>query len=155
MAAALDPAKTASIAAAIVAVKITAERHDQNVIDQLLVELSEATLTDGIRHIEAKAAQLWWRQWRGFEINGAEWGPWPGRYIPRRQGLLGELQPQRTARAAMHPLQALHNYAVGVLASRLTRVVIARGLDPCFGFLHDGRVPGRLRRVFRARGRQT
>jgi CRISPR/Cas system-associated endonuclease Cas1 len=30
----------------------------------------------------------------------------------------------------------------------MTRVVIARGLDPCFGFLHDGRKPGRLSLVW-------
>ena|SRR6202035_4188059 len=45
--------------------------------------------------------------------------------------------------SAVHPMQALHNYSITVLVSRITRVVIARGCDPCFGFLHDGRKPGR------------
>lgn len=45
-------------------------------------------------------------------------------------------------------MQALHNFAVGVVAARMTRVVIARGLDPCFGFLHDGSKPGRLSLVW-------
>jgi CRISPR/Cas system-associated endonuclease Cas1 len=44
----------------------------------------------------------------------------------------------------------LQNYAVGVLAGRMTRVVIARGLDCGFGFLHDGRKPGRLSLVWDA-----
>ena len=47
-------------------------------------------------------------------------------------------------------MQALHNYAVGIVAARMTRVVIARALDPCFGFLHDGRKPGRLSLVWDA-----
>ena len=68
--------------------------------------------------------------------------------MTRRQGRVGELATQFTARGAVHPLQALHNFAVGVVASRMTRVVITRGMDPCFGFLHDGRKPGRLSLVW-------
>lgn len=45
-------------------------------------------------------------------------------------------------------MQAMLNYAVGVLAARMTRVVLARGLDASFGFLHDGRKPGRLSLVW-------
>jgi CRISPR/Cas system-associated endonuclease Cas1 len=50
----------------------------------------------------------------------------------------------------MHPAQAMLNYATGVLAGRMTWVVIARGLDAGFGFLHDGRKPGRLSLVWDA-----
>jgi hypothetical protein len=74
----------------------------------------------------------------------ARWRSWETRYIGRRQGKLGELEAQFTARGAVHPMQALHNFAVGVVAARMTRVLIARGLDPAFGYLHDGRKPGRL-----------
>ena len=80
----------------------------------------------------------------------AAWRTWPGRYIPRRQGRLGELGAQFTARGAVHPMQAMLNFAITVLAARVTRVVIARGLDPAFGFLHDGRKPGRLSLVWDA-----
>ena len=47
-------------------------------------------------------------------------------------------------------MQAMLNYAIGVLAGRMTRVVIAKGLDAGFGFLHDGRKPGRLSLVWDA-----
>jgi CRISPR/Cas system-associated endonuclease Cas1 len=47
-------------------------------------------------------------------------------------------------------MQAMLNYGIGVLAGRMTRVVIARGLDAGFGFLHDGRKPGRLSLVWDA-----
>lgn len=30
----------------------------------------------------------------------------------------------------------------------MTRVIAAEGLDPCYGFLHDGRKPGRLSLVW-------
>jgi len=46
-------------------------------------------------------------------------------------------------RFAESPVQAMHNFAVSITAARLTRVIVAKGLDPCFGFLHDGRKAGR------------
>jgi CRISPR/Cas system-associated endonuclease Cas1 len=45
-------------------------------------------------------------------------------------------------------MQSAHNYAIGVLAARMARAVIAKGLDPCVGFFHDGRTPGRLSLVW-------
>lgn len=63
---------------------------------------------------------------------------------------MGELAAQFTARGAINPLQAMLNYSVGVLAGRMTRVVIAHGLDASFGFLHDGRKPGRMSLVWDA-----
>ena len=77
-----------------------------------------------------------------------EWHSWPGRYFGRRQGKLGELGAQFTARGAVHPMQAMHNYSVAVLAARMARVIIEQNLDPCFGFLHDGRAPERLSLVW-------
>ena len=92
---------------------------------------------DGIRHIEAKSAQEWWRRWRDFKIvfvkgfrPPEQWLTFQTRYIGRRQGKSGELPKQFTARFAE-------------TAARLVRVIAARHLDPCFGFLHDGRKPGR------------
>jgi CRISPR/Cas system-associated endonuclease Cas1 len=69
-------------------------------------------------------------------------------YRGRRQGKLGELGAQFTARGAVHPMQALLNFNTGILAARMTRVIAAHGLDPVFGFLHDGRKPGRLSLVW-------
>ena len=79
-----------------------------------------------------------------------EWHSFPGRYIGRAQGRLGELAAQFTARGAVHPTQAMLNFATAIVTARLTRVILAKGLDPCFGFLHDGRKPGRLSLVWDA-----
>src|SRR4030088_2408432 len=68
----------------------------------------------------------------------------------RRQGKLGELAVQFTARGAVHPMQAMLNFATAIVTARLTRAIIAAGLDPCFGFLHGGRKPGRLSLVWDA-----
>jgi hypothetical protein len=63
-----------------------------------------------------------------------------------------ELGAQFAARGAIHPMQAMLNYAVGVLTARMTRVVLATGLDASFGFLHDGRKPGRFSLSWERRG---
>jgi CRISPR-associated endonuclease Cas1 len=149
-----DARKTMEIARGIVNNKIKAEGHGQSIEREFLSGLRKTTTTDDVRHLEAKAAQLWWGQWEGFRMSfkgagvPAEWRLWPGRYIGRRQGRLGELAAQFTARGAIHPMQAMLNYSVGVLAGRMTRVVIASGLDAAFGFLHDGRKPGRMSLVW-------
>jgi hypothetical protein len=72
------------------------------------------------------------------------------RYIGRAQGRLGELAAQFTARGAVHPMQAMPNFATAIVTARLARAILARGLDPCFWFLHDGRKPGRMSLVWDA-----
>ena len=66
------------------------------------------------------------------------------------QGRLGELAAQFTALGATHPMQAMLNFATAIVTARLRRAIIAEGLDPCFGFLHDGRKPGRMSLVWDA-----
>src|ERR1700732_1998720 len=89
--------------------------------------------------------QLCWDGLPGHQsMVPAQWRAFKTRYIGRAQGKVGELPRQFTARFAETPLQALHNFAVGIAVARITRVMAARGLDPCFGFLHDGRKPGRF-----------
>jgi CRISPR associated protein Cas1 len=41
-------------------------------------------------------------------------------------------------------MQAMLSFATAIVTARLTRAIIAEGLDPRFGFLHDGRKPGRM-----------
>lgn len=45
-------------------------------------------------------------------------------------------------------MQAMLNFATAIVTARLTRAIVTMGLDPCFGFLHDGRKPGRLSLVW-------
>jgi hypothetical protein len=126
----LDPVKTVNIAAAIVGEKINMEKHSKTVERNFLARLRIAKTTDEIRHTEAKSAQIWWSQWTGFEMRfkgpkvPAEWHSFEGRDIGRRQGKLGELASQFTPRNAVHPIQALQNYATGIVAARMTRVIV-------------------------------
>jgi len=77
-----------------------------------------------------------------------KWRVFTTRYIRRPQGILGELPPQFTPRRAVHPAQSIHNYGIGVLATRMSRVLLAHGYDIGFGFLHDGVKPGRASLVW-------
>ena len=45
-------------------------------------------------------------------------------------------------------MQAMLNFAKAIITARRARAILAKGLDPCFGFLHDGRKPGRLSLVW-------
>jgi CRISPR-associated endonuclease Cas1 len=143
--AALDKRKTVEIARAIVAKKIGAR-------PTLVLGLSKARTNDQVRLFEARADRIWWTRWEGFRMSfagaavPADWG----RYIGRRQGRLGELGAKFTARGAVHPMQAMHNFATAIVTARLARAIVARGLDPCFGFLHEGRKQGRLSLVWDA-----
>lgn len=141
---------------AIVAKKIAHENHPRPVKLDFLTTLRKTRTTDDIRHAEAKAAQEFWRQFIGFKMRfagpavAAEWLSFPGRYIGRAQGRLGELGVQFTPRGAVHPCQAILNFATAIITARLARAILAHGLDPCFGFLHDGRKPGRMSLVWDA-----
>jgi CRISPR/Cas system-associated endonuclease Cas1 len=109
----ISPRKTLMAAKAIVAAKLKAEGHGPANRKLFTTMLEKAQSTDDVRHVEAQAAQVWWSQWSMFEMRfagpsvPAEWRVWPGRYIGRRQGRLGELGPQFTARGAVHPMQAV------------------------------------------------
>jgi CRISPR/Cas system-associated endonuclease Cas1 len=145
-----DPRKKLAIAKDIIRRKIDAERHEADVGKMFAADLDACRSVMGVRHVEAKSAYEWWRQWRNFELRFAkgfkpptQWYTFKTRYIGRRQGKSGELPKQFTARFAETPLQALHNFSVAITAARLARVIAARGYDPCFGFLHDGKKPGR------------
>jgi CRISPR/Cas system-associated endonuclease Cas1 len=59
---AFNPRKSAAIARSSVAAKVKAERHRYETERALVAELKRARTTDDVRHIEAKAAQVWWQR---------------------------------------------------------------------------------------------
>ena len=146
-----DQGKRLRIARDIVRRKIVTEGHARLVKEGFLGDLAACKSTIAVRHVEAKAAQDWWRRWKDFPLSFVkgfeppkEWRVFKTRYIGREQGKIGELPKQFTPRFAGTPLQAMHNFVIGIATARMTCVIAARGLDPCFGFLHDGKKPGRF-----------
>jgi hypothetical protein len=116
--------------------RIMAEGHNKPVQTAFLADLVACTSTSACRHIEARSAQEWWQRWKDFKVNFVrgfrppeQWRTFQTRYIGRAQGKVGELARQFTPRFAESPLQALHNFTVGITVARITRVIAVRGLD--------------------------
>jgi CRISPR/Cas system-associated endonuclease Cas1 len=152
-AAALDDARTLSVARAIVAMKVQAEGHRNFAEQQFLKSVDNAESVSVVRRIEALSGTAFWRQRHGFELAfkddaSPSWRTFETRYIGRRLGKLGELDKQFTARHASQPMQAMLNFAISISAARMTRCIVACGLDASFGFLHNARKPGRLSLVW-------
>jgi hypothetical protein len=84
--------RSLQIAKDIIRRKITAE-HDADVRAPFLAVLATCKTVAAVRHIEAKSAQVWWRQWKDFEINFAkgfnppeQWRAFQTKYIGRPTG---------------------------------------------------------------------
>ncbi len=152
-AAALDDMRTLAVARAIVAMKVHAEAHTKFTEQQFLNSIGNAKSVAEVRRIEALSGTAFWRRRQGFELAFKDdvsptWRMFETRYIGRRLGKLGELDKHFTARHAHQPMQAMLNFAASISAARMTRCIIARGLDASFGFLHNARKPGRLSLVW-------
>jgi CRISPR/Cas system-associated endonuclease Cas1 len=149
---AINPAKSLKVAKELLRRKVKSE-HGGRAQSEFGAAIRAAKTAADLRHIEAKSSYLWWAQWKGFELRlpatmPDKWRFFTIRYIRRPQGILGELPPQFTPRRAVLPAQSIHNYGIDVLATRMSRVLLAHGYDIGFGFLHDGFKPGRASLVW-------
>lgn len=147
-AASFDELRTAKVARAIVSRKIEASELPREFTRELQGKLRRAKTVMDCRAIEAKAATAFFRKYQGAEIKFKglvpdRWRVFQTRMVRRRGGKLGEKGALFGARDAVTPANAAINYAMAVALSRMTRVIISRGLDPAFGFLHADK-PGRL-----------
>jgi CRISPR-associated protein Cas1 len=92
---------------------------------------------DWVRVVEAQAALAYWSSW-----NVGLW--WKDREVPPHWRTFDQRESplSRTGRHATHPVNAMLNYSYAVLAGRIERATVARGLDAAMGHLHapkDGR----------------
>lgn len=99
-----------------------------------------------LRLIEARAALAYFGAWQDVPLQWKGTGRQPvppeWRAIGLRASLLG-----KSNRTATHPVNAILNYAYGVLESQVRIAAVAAGLDPTVGYLH-ARHPGRLALVY-------
>lgn len=105
--------------------------------------MEEAASVDELRLVEARAADDYFAQWRGFPVTFARsatgcveapshWRRWAGRSSLK----------SGTNREATDPLNALLNFAYAIAAAEVMVAIRAEGLEPSLGFLHadrDGR----------------
>ncbi len=117
-------------------------------LEVVLGELRTATpaTIDALRLLEARAAAAYFSCWHLVSLywKGTSRKPIPAewRQVGLRQSLLGGGN-----RNATHPVNAILNYAYGVLESQVRMATVSAGLDPAIGYLHTCR-PGRLALVY-------
>jgi CRISPR-associated protein Cas1 len=96
---------------------------------------------------EAEHAGVYWRRWKGQEMRFKGppvpdgWHTFHARARSWRTGKLGETGKQFSNRFALHPMNAMLNYAGAIIAAQCARACAGLGLDPAFGVLHSAR-PG-------------
>jgi CRISPR-associated protein Cas1 len=151
-----DPPRALALAAWLVRAKLIASRAmlmaaipDSKAREAALAHIEAAISRLGqpfagpkvaLLGIEGKCAQLYFDAWRDLPIAWKGTGRKP---IPQTWHRIGPRRTRAHARSrsrhAMHPVQAMLNYAYALLESQL-RIETARiGLDPASGFLHDRR----------------
>ena len=99
-----------------------------------------------LRLIEGRAALAYFTAWQTIPLRWKGMGkrPIPDEWLRvglRQSSLSG------TNRHATHPVNALLNYAYGLLETEVRIAVVAAGLDPTIGYLHACR-PGRVALVY-------
>ncbi len=117
-------------------------------LDAVLVELRTAppVTIDALRLLEARAAAAYFSCWQLVSLywkgTGKKPIPTEWRQVGLRQSLLSGGN-----RNATHPVNAILNYAYGVLESQVRIATVSAGLDPTIGYLHTCR-PGRPALVY-------
>ena len=101
---------------------------------------------EALRLIEGRAALAYFTAWHAIPLR------WKGigkRQIPDELLRVGLRQSSLsgTNRHATHPVNALLNYAYGLLETEVRIAAVAAGLDPTIGYLHTRR-PGRVALVY-------
>lgn len=107
-----------------------------------LVELSRhpPKNTGALLGLEGRAGLAYFNAWQSLPLQWKGLGRHP---IPRDWHTVGQrgtfARKKVGNRNASHPVNAMLNYAYGVLESQVRIQVCAAGYDPTIGFLHSGR----------------
>ncbi len=116
-------------------------------LDVALQELSRPIAdVEALRLIEGRAALSYFTAWQSIPIRWKGVGRHP---IPLEWMAVGQRQSliSGTNRNAGHPVNAMLNYAYGVLESQVRIATVAAGFDTGIGYLHACR-PGRSALVY-------
>ncbi len=116
-------------------------------LDGALQELEHPIAdVETLRLIEGRAALAYFGCWQSIPLKWKGVGRHP---IPLEWMAVGQRESLLTGvnRNANHPVNAILNYAYGVLESQVRIATVASGLDPAIGYLHACR-PGRSALVY-------
>ena len=92
----------------------------------------------GLLGVEGRVAEAYFRAWRSYPLRWVRTGRRPvpddwKQLAPRLSRASGKSHRNRNA---THPVNAMLNYAYGVLESEVRAQVLGAGLDPTIGYLH-------------------
>ena len=94
---------------------------------------------DDLRGVEGRAAIAYFAAWHSFPLRWKGTGrraiPDDWRHIGRRLSMAGNRKSYRN-RNATHPVNAMLNYAYGMLENQVRMHIVAAGLDPTIGYFH-------------------
>lgn len=104
----------------------------------------------GLLGIEGRAGFAYFNAWRSFPLR---WKEASRRPIPDEWRRIGQRssyvsKKSNPNRGATHPVNAMLNYAYGILETQVRAHVIAAGLDPMIGFFHGSRPLGKTALVY-------
>ena len=118
--------------------RVQRSRHELDVLPPPTIE--------ALRLVEGRAALAYFTFWETIPLRWKGTGRKP---IPEDWHRIGLRQSfvSGTNRHATHPVNAMLNYAYGVLESQVRIAAVAAGLDPTIGYLHACR-PGRVALVY-------
>jgi CRISPR-associated protein Cas1 len=90
-----------------------------------------------LRALEASSAATYFRAWRDIPLQwiGLNQRPIPERW--HRIGSRNSVFQLAGNRKAVHPVNAMLNYAYAVLESQLRIEIVAKGYDPTLGIMHE------------------
>jgi CRISPR-associated endonuclease Cas1 len=112
--------------------------HDSTAADAIAVmraALSNAKTVEGVRQLEATAAQAYWLAWRTVPVTFPQRDAY---HVPNHWRIFGTRKSLLTGspRLAVNPPNAILNYLYALLESESRLALAALGLDPGIGVLH-------------------
>jgi CRISP-associated protein Cas1 len=114
----------------------------QAAIGRISADVKELTRTppkslQALRGIEGRSALLYFYAWRQIPL---KWKGLGRRPIPKDWNQVGPRSSSSNIRVsnrdASHPVNAILNYAYGVLESHVKIQIVSQGYDPTIGYLH-------------------
>ncbi len=118
----------------------TSRRAALALLEKCLIEIASKRISNisAILGVEGRAAAAYFKAIEGYPLRwkGAMRRPIPQDWKSAASRLSKATSKNHRNRHATHPMNAMLNYAYGVLQSRVHQYVAGAGFDPEIGFLH-------------------
>jgi CRISP-associated protein Cas1 len=139
----LDPKRRLAAARELIKAKLDTLKLGSEAYQTFARKLAKTQSIEDAMVMEAEAGAIYWRRWKGQELAFKDGTAiaFDARARSWSTGRLGETGRQFSNRFALHPINAMLNYAGAIVVAQCGRACTGLGLDPAFGVLHSTR-PG-------------